>query len=143
MNFLASPTIVTAMAFSGRLSFNPLTDSITLPSGDLFKFAPPVGQDLPANGFSLGNTSYYPSPMPAPQPDVEVVIRKDSQRLEVLEPFKSHFSPSSNNLELPAMKVLLRVRGKCTTDHISAAVNDRPLVTVNCADLRVIAGSMA
>ena len=122
MNFLASPTIVTAMAFSGKLSFNPVTDSLTLPSGELFKFKPPSGQDLPASGFALGDVSYQPQPTPDPQPETEVVIRKDSQRLEVLEPFLSHFQDDSI-LELPRMKVLMRVRGKCTTDHISAAVS--------------------
>ncbi|KAG1757359.1 aconitate hydratase [Suillus lakei] len=102
MNFLASPTIVTAMAFSGSLSF-----------------APPAGQDLPTEGFTQGNTDYYPSPTPEPQPETEVVIRADSQRLELLEPFQSHFG--DRGLELPPLKVLMRVRGKCTTDHISAA----------------------
>ena len=59
--------------------------------------------------------------MPNPQPETEVVIRKDSQRLEVLEPFLPHVQDDS--MELPEMKVLMRVRGKCTTDHISAAVS--------------------
>ena len=123
MNFLASPTIVTAMAFSGKLSFNPLVDSLTLPSGESFKFAPPTGQDLPSNGFTLGDTSYYPTPTPEPQPEVQIAITEDSQRLEILQPFASHFGPSNRrSLELPSLKVLLRVRGKCTTDHISAAV---------------------
>ncbi|KAF8640336.1 hypothetical protein AX17_000008 [Amanita inopinata Kibby_2008] len=124
MNFLASPTIVTAMSFSGKLSFNPVTDSITLPSGEKFKFSPPVGQDLPPAGFSMGDNAYYPTPNPAHQPDIEVVIKKDSQRLELLQPFSSHFGEGSNNprgLELPKLRVLMRVRGKCTTDHISAA----------------------
>ncbi|KAG7099424.1 hypothetical protein E1B28_001276 [Marasmius oreades] len=123
MNFLASPTIVTAMSFSGKLSFNPMTESISLPNGEEFKFTPPTGQDLPSNGFTPGDTSYYPSPTPEPQPETEVIIKKDSQRLEVLEPFPSHFGEDSGNCtsELPEMKVLMRVRGKCTTDHISAA----------------------
>jgi homoaconitase len=126
MNFLASPTIVTAMAFSGKLSFNPMTDSILLPSGETFKFSPPTGQDLPSAGFVLGNLDYYPSPVPAPCPETKAVIKKDSQRLEMLEPFSSHFGESSGNprgLELPSLKILMRVRGKCTTDHISAAVS--------------------
>lgn len=123
MNFLASPTIVTAMAFSGKLSFDPQKDSIELASGKTFKFAPPSGQDLPSEGFSLGDRTYYPTPMPAPQPIVEIAIKKDSQRLEILQPFPSHFGDSNpRGLELPPLKVLLRVRGKCTTDHISAAV---------------------
>ncbi|KAI9572778.1 aconitate hydratase [Boletus coccyginus] len=122
MNFLASPTIVTAMAFSGKLTFNPMTDAISLPGGQLFEFSPPSGQDLPTEGFAAGNTDYYPGPMPEPQPETQVVISKDSQRLEVLEPFPSHFGPQNpRGLELPSLKVLMRVRGKCTTDHISAA----------------------
>jgi homoaconitase len=126
MNFLASPTIVTAMAFSGKLSFNPQTDTLILPSGEIFKFTPPVGQDLPQQGFAPGNLAYYPVPSPKPRPEVQVVIKKDSQRLELLEPFSDHFADSSGNkvkMELPALKVLARIRGKCTTDHISAAVS--------------------
>ncbi|KAG1871774.1 hypothetical protein DFJ58DRAFT_608796, partial [Suillus subalutaceus] len=64
MNFLALPTIVMAMAFSGSLSFNPMTDTLTLPSGQLFRFTPPAGQDLPTEVFTQGNTDYYPSPTP-------------------------------------------------------------------------------
>jgi len=124
MNFLASPTVVTAMAFSGKLSFNPMSDSITLPDGRPFQFLPPTGQDLPSSGFTLGNIGYYPRPMPEPQPETEVIISKDSQRLEILEPFSSHFgSHNPRGLELPPSRVLMRVRGKCTTDHISAAVS--------------------
>ena len=123
MNFLASPTIVTAMAFSGKLSFNPMRDSITLPSGASFKFTAPLGDDLPLGGFAAGDPSLYPSPSPKPQPDTVIAIRPDSQRLEILEPFASHFETNnSRGLELPTLKVLMRVRGKCTTDHISAAV---------------------
>lgn len=132
MNFLASPTVVTAMAFSGKLSFNPITDSITLPSGKPFKFSPPVGQDLPSNGFVLGNDDYYPAPMPDPRPGTDIIIKKDSQRLELLEPFQSHFGlHNPRGLELPPLKVLMRIRGKCTTDHISAAVSGPILCTVD------------
>lgn len=123
MNFLASPTIVTAMAFSGKLSFNPMTDSLTLPSGKAFRFKPPTGQDLPSSGFTAGEASYYPQPTPQPQPSEQVVIKPNSQRLELLAPFPSHFGGSNpRGQELPSLKVLMRVRGKCTTDHISAAV---------------------
>lgn len=121
MNFLASPTIVTAMAFSGKLSFNPVTDTLALPNGERFKFSPPSGQDLPSAGFSLGDVTFYPQPMPEPQSDTQVVIKPNSQRLELLEPFPTHFN---GTLELPKLKVLMRVRGKCTTDHISAAVRE-------------------
>ena len=135
MNFLASPTIVTAMAFSGKLSFNPVTDSLKLPSGESFKFNPPSGQDLPSSGFALGDISYQPTPVPDPRPETEVIIRKDSQRLEALEAFPSHFTEGSI-LELPQMKVLMRVRGKCTTDHISAAVSLSPSI-VNVSRLSI------
>lgn len=99
-----------------------MTDSIPLPSGEMFKFSPPRGQDLPSAGFDTGHEAFYPASLPAPQPDTEVIIRPDSQRLEVLQPFASPFA-SENDLELPRLKVLMRVRGKCTTDHISAAVS--------------------
>jgi homoaconitase len=97
---------------------------LVLPSGENFKFTPPVGQDLPQQGFAQGNLTYYPIPNPKPRPEVQIVVKKDSQRLEILEPFSSHFVESSGNkvrMELPALKVLARIRGKCTTDHISAA----------------------
>lgn len=123
MNFLASPTVVTAMSFSGKLSFNPMTDSIVLPSGKSFQFKPPIGQDLPSQGFASGDLDLYPAPNPVPQPETEIVISPTSTRLEVLSPFDSHFGPHNpRGLELPSLKVLMRVRGKCTTDHISAAV---------------------
>ena len=125
MNFLASPTVVTAMAFSGKLSFNPITDSLTLPSGETFRFSPPSGQDLPSAGFTTGDNAYYPKPSPRPNSSVEVAIQPGSQRLEFLEPFPSYFGETAGNrrgLELPPLEVLMRVRGKCTTDHISAAV---------------------
>lgn len=123
MNFLASPTVVTAMSFSGKLTFNPMTDSINLPSGQAFKFLPPVGLDLPSQGFTSGELSLYPAPNPAPRAETEIVISPTSSRLEVLKPFESHFGAHNpRGLELPSLKVLMRVRGKCTTDHISAAV---------------------
>lgn len=99
-----------------------MSDSLTLPSGKSFKFTAPFGQDLPAKGFTPGDLSFYPKPSPEPQADSEIVIKPDSQRLEILEPFGSHFGPANaRGLELPPLKVLMKVRGKCTTDHISAA----------------------
>jgi homoaconitase len=95
-------------------------DSIPLPSGGTFKFAPPFGAELPAAGFAAGESAYYPPAAPEPEPAVEVAIAPDSQRLERLAPFPSPF-PSTRGMELPACRVLMRVRGKCTTDHISAA----------------------
>ncbi|WWC92543.1 aconitate hydratase, mitochondrial [Kwoniella dendrophila CBS 6074] len=117
MNFLASPEIVTAMAFSGDLNFNPTTDSIPTPNGP-FKFTPPSGDRLPPTGYSAGDLSYAPSPSPSPEPSTEIAISPSSTRLEILEPFGTNFS---GNGELPKMTCLMRVKGKCTTDHISAA----------------------
>jgi len=117
LNFLASPELVTAYAFAGRLDFDPRTDAVP---GTDFRFQPPPYEDLPHDGFAAGDTSYLPTPMPAPQPDVEVVIDPSSSRLEALQPFASPFAPGMP-YELPALRCLLRVRGKCTTDHISAA----------------------
>lgn len=123
MNFLASPTIVTAMSFSGKLTFNPMEDVIPLSDGSSFKFTPPEGEDLPSKGFDSGEATYYPAPTPAPNPDVEVLISPTSSRIELLQPFESHFGQhNARGLELPPLEVLMRVRGKCTTDHISAAV---------------------
>jgi homoaconitase len=92
-----------------------------LPTGESFKFSPPSGEDLPSTGFTAGDATFYPRPMPEPQSNTQVEIKPDSQRLELLEPFPTHFT--ERRLELPPLKVLMRVRGKCTTDHISAAVS--------------------
>ncbi|GAB1523986.1 aconitate hydratase [Rhizoctonia solani] len=124
MNFLASPEIVTAISISGKLSFNPMIDSITTPSGEQFKFSPPAGDTLPKAGFTPGDLAYTPKPNPEPLPETEVVINETSSRLQVLKPFDSPFAGQSEK-ELKDMVCLMRVRGKCTTDHISAAaVND-------------------
>ncbi|PWZ02253.1 putative mitochondrial aconitate hydratase [Testicularia cyperi] len=122
-NLLASPEIVTAMAFAGRLDFNPMTDSLTGPDGKPFKFEPPKSDVLPSKGFSQGNIDYLPTPMPEPQPDAEILISPTSARLEPLEPFSSPFAETAamGKYELPSMRCLLRIKGKCTTDHISAA----------------------
>ncbi|KDQ17734.1 hypothetical protein BOTBODRAFT_29890 [Botryobasidium botryosum FD-172 SS1] len=120
MNFLASPEVVTAMAFSGKLSFDPSKDSLIGADGKPFKFDAPYGSMLPSGGFTPGDLSFQPSPTPAPQPDTPVVIAPTSTRLELLQPFESHFAGRSE-LELPPLVCLMRVRGKCTTDHISAA----------------------
>lgn len=126
MNFLASPDIVTAMAFSGRLSFNPITDTLLDKDGNPFKFDPPTGIELPKQGFTEGNTSYIPQANPEPQEDAEIVIHPDSTRLELLAPFEPNFTKAqladtSAKLELTGLQCLLRIRGKCTTDEISAA----------------------
>lgn len=71
----------------------------------------------------LGESRYYPVSNPIPKPNVAIAIASDSARLEVLQPFPSHFNHlNPRGFELPSATVLMRVRGKCTTDHISAAV---------------------
>jgi homoaconitase len=115
MNFLASPEIVTAMSYTGRTTFNPITDTITAPSGELFQFRPPQGSDLPREGFATGNPDFQPS-APVPNPSCEVIISPTSSRLARLEPF-APFPPE----DLTSLRVLYKVKGQCTTDTISAA----------------------
>lgn len=115
MNFLTSPDIVTAMIYSGSMDFNPLTDSITTPDGKKFKFNPPVGEKLPSRGFIKGRKQFYPEMSPKPKPSVEIQVSPESDRLQLLKPF----APWSGK-EFTTT-VILKVQGKCTTDHISAA----------------------
>ena len=114
LNFLTSPEIVTAMAYAGKTTFNPLTDKIP---GTDFKFdAPGSGDELPLTGFTQGNRKeLYPDADPQPNPNVEIQVDPLSTRLQILEPFAAW-----NGQEL-ATKVAIKVQGKCTTDHISAA----------------------
>ncbi|SMY29282.1 unnamed protein product [Zymoseptoria tritici ST99CH_1A5] len=115
MNFLASPELVTAMSYAGRTDFNPITDSLTTPSGETFKFDPPTGIDLPSAGFASGNPLFRPTP-PIPNAEVSVAVSPTSTRLALLEPFEPF--PDS---DLQGLKVLAKVKGQCTTDTISAA----------------------
>lgn len=115
MNFLTSPELVTAMIYSGDMHFNPLTDSIKTDSGKEFKFQPPVGAELPDQGFIKGRNEFYPETDPKPHAEVEVNVSPKSDRLQLLDPFTAW-----NGQELKT-NVLLKVEGKCTTDHISAA----------------------
>jgi len=113
-SFVASPEIVTAFAFAGRLTFNPLTDSIVNEKGELVKLDTPTGNELPEHGFLKGEEGYVP---PAKDgSNVEVIINPESQRLEKLEPFANNTNDDFKNLF-----VLVKVKGKCTTDHISMA----------------------
>ena len=115
MNFLASPELVTAMSYSGQTDFNPMTDEIQTPEGQTFRFSPPRGVELPPSGFVFGEERYFPT---QPQPDASIAVKVDpnSDRLAVLEPFDPF--PSS---DLSGLRVLIKVKGKCTTDTISAA----------------------
>lgn len=103
------------MIYSGDMSFNPITDTLTTPSGEAFKFTPPTGPELPAQGFEQGNLAFVPSNS-SPSPSTQVVVSPTSDRLALLAPFDP-FGTS----DLKGLKVLFKVKGKCTTDHISAA----------------------
>ncbi|ODV92447.1 hypothetical protein CANCADRAFT_86901 [Tortispora caseinolytica NRRL Y-17796] len=115
LNFLTSPDIVTAMSYAGDLTFNPITDSIKLSDGTDFKFDPPTGAELPEQGFQAGLSEFLPAADPQPDESIEIAVSPESDRLALLEPFDAW-----NGKEL-STTVLLKVKGKCTTDHISAA----------------------
>ena len=115
MSFIASPEIVIGYALSGRLSFNPLTDTLTAADGTPFKLSPPkTAPEIPFKGFLREEDVYVP---PAGNGDqVEVVIPPGSSRLQALEPF-----PAWDGEDYVEVPVLLKAKGKCTTDHISPA----------------------
>lgn len=115
MNFLASPELVTAMSYAGSTTFNPMTDVVP---GTDFRFEPPRGQDLPAAGFAQGNPDFEPTPG-VPDPSVSVAVSPTSDRLALLEPFEGY--PMEGSGELENLRVLVKVKGQCTTDTISAA----------------------
>lgn len=115
MNFLASPEIVTAMAFAGSTTFNPMTDSLQTPDGKSFKFSPPHGLEGPSTPFESGVESFGVLSQ-EPDPSVNVAISPTSERLAFLEPF-----PAFPKSDLSGLRVLVKVTGKCTTDTISAA----------------------
>ena len=116
MNFLASPELVIAMAFAGKTTFNPVTDTLKDENGKEFKLTAPKSEDLPSNGFDRGRPEYGESIKSKPNPKIEISISKTSDRLQLLEPF-----PAWDGKEYSNLKVLIKVKGKCTTDHISAA----------------------
>ena len=115
MNFIGSPELVIALALGGRLSFNPIKDSLIAPDGSEFKLRPPpIVPEVPSKGFKNAEGVYVP---PSKNPEsVEVIINKNSNRLQKLEPFSEW--DGKDFQELP---VLLKAKGKCTTDHISPA----------------------
>lgn len=115
LNFLTSPEMVTAMIYSGDAQFNPLKDAIKLENGEEFVFTPPKGEELPTEGFISGREEFYPENDPKPDGSVQVQVSPESDRLQLLEPFEPW-----NGEELKTT-VILKVEGKCTTDHISAA----------------------
>jgi len=115
MNFIGSPELVIALALAGRLSFNPLTDSLIANDGSLFKLDPPkTAPEVPENGFKDVQDIYVP---PSDNPDnVDIQINKNSDRLQLLKPFSKW-----DGNDLDKLPILAKVKGKCTTDHISPA----------------------
>jgi aconitate hydratase len=112
--FVASPEIVTAYAIAGRLSFNPLKDKLTTESGEQVMLDEPKGFELPPKGFRVEDAGYQ-----APAADgsgVQVKVSTESTRLQLLEPFTPW-----EGTDLLGLRLLIKVRGKCTTDHISMA----------------------
>lgn len=112
--FVASPEIVTAFAIAGRLTFNPLTDTLRNEKGELVKLEAPTGDELPRNGFQPDEKGFA-----APAKDgskVSVAVKPTSDRLQLLAPFKKWEGTDLENL-----RILVKVKGKCTTDHISPA----------------------
>jgi len=115
MNFIASPELVIALALGGSLSFNPLSDSLTASDGTKFKLQPPESApDVPKNGF-VNTEDVYVEPVKNPD-DIDVLIDPNSERLQKLEPFNVW-----NGQDFNDVYVLIKVKGKCTTDHISPA----------------------
>jgi aconitate hydratase len=112
--FVASPEIVTAMAIAGTISFNPLKDKLTNSKGEAVLLKEPTGFELPPKGFDVGDAGYQ-----APAKDgseVKVVVNPDSKRLQLL----AAFAPWEG-YDLQGLKLLIKAKGKCTTDHISMA----------------------
>ena len=115
MNFIASPELVTALALGGNLSFNPLNDSLVASDGTKFRLDPPErAPDVPDREFVNVKDIYLP---PSENPDtVQVLIDPESERLQKLEPFTAWDGQDLNNLH-----IIMKAKGKCTTDHISPA----------------------
>jgi aconitate hydratase len=105
---------VTALAFAGTLDFDPVHGTLTTPDGKAFRFTPPEGEELPRDGFARSEEGYE-----APAADggaVQVIVRPDSERLQLLEPF-----PRWDGKDFDRLPILVKTKGKTTTDHISPA----------------------
>ena len=112
--FVASPEMVAVVAISGRLDFNPITDTLTNQNGEQVKLDEPKGSELPAKGFDVEDNGYQ-----APAEDgssVQVIVSPTSDRLQLLEPFQPW-----DGKNITGAKLLIKAEGKCTTDHISMA----------------------
>jgi aconitate hydratase len=114
LSFVTSPDTVIALALAGRLDFDPTTDTIEAPDGTQVKLNAPSGEVLPAKGYDAGNDTFIAPP--ADGSNIEVIVDPNSDRLQLLEPFEAW-----NGNDFIFMPILMKAKGKCTTDHISAA----------------------
>ncbi|MCB0279648.1 MAG: aconitate hydratase [Calditrichaeota bacterium] len=112
--FVASPEITTAFAIAGTLKFNPITDTLTNEDGKQVKLDEPKGFELPGNGFAVEDNGYLEPAKDGSK--LEIKVDPDSDRLQLLTPFKKW-----NGNDLIGLKLLIKAKGKCTTDHISMA----------------------
>src|SRR5881296_3143953 len=114
LSFLTSPEVVTAYAFAGNLSFDPVHETLRTEEGKAVKFEPPQGEELPAKGFAKGEEGFIP---PAENGDAVVVeVPPTSERLQLLQPF-----PRWDGRDFDKLPLLIKTKGKTTTDHISPA----------------------
>ena len=114
LSFVTSPDTVIALALAGRLDFDPTTDTIQAPDGTQVKLEAPRGEVLPSNGYDAGNNTFIAPP--ADGSSIAISVDPTSDRLQLLQPF-----PAWNGKDFVDMPVLMKAKGKCTTDHISAA----------------------
>ncbi|CAO3636176.1 unnamed protein product [Cunninghamella echinulata] len=112
--FVASPEIVTALTIAGDMTFNPITDSLIDGNGKPYKLQPPNGYELPPKGYDAGENTYQAPP--ADRANVNVAVDPSSNRLQLLKPFEKW-----NGKDITEVPILIKVKGKCTTDHISMA----------------------
>jgi aconitate hydratase len=114
LSFVTSPDTVIALALAGRLDFDPTTDTIQAPDGTQVTLEAPRGEVLPSNGYDAGNNTFIAPP--ADGSSIAISVDPTSDRLQLLQPF-----PAWNGKDFVEMPVLMKAKGKCTTDHISAA----------------------
>jgi aconitate hydratase len=112
--FVTSPEIVAAIAISGHLGFNPMKDKLINKNGEEVMLDPPYGDELPNRGFDVEDNGYVPPAEDGSK--IEVIVKPDSQRLQLLTPFDVW-----DGQDIKGMKLLIKAKGKCTTDHISMA----------------------
>ena len=114
--FVTSPEMVTALSIAGRLDFNPMKDELIASDGSKFKLSAPTGDELPSRGFDPGEDTYQAPPTSGSSSAPNVKVDPKSERLQLLTPFDKW-----DQKDLIRLPVLIKIKGKCTTDHISAA----------------------